>query len=539
MINISYIDHIDIDRDFVAVFNEEVDRTNKNLWKTYIPHSTFREVLDKTIRALEWEKLEHRKSIWIYGAYGTGKTHAAFVIKHLLEDDLSEIEDYFNRYNLPPYLKDRVLSLIERENILVIYKSGAEHITRAETLLLEVQESVYRAYREYLKHLKISGKEYTIPKTEIQLILDKLEDKKINWDAVIKEYSSILGDVTSVEDIKKKLNSEVVDLDFVEAVLEVFEKSGFSIFKFSIEEFRDWIKELLAQKLVTRIVLIWDEFSGFFQIGGPIETLQELAHLTQEVPFYLIIITHRHIEHWKKIWAEDIQKLKDRFYFIYFYMEPITTYKLVSAVITPKSPKWREIAEELWWKLESSYYLETEIQKIVEEEEHVKLEDLKRLFPLHPYTVYLSNNISRWFGSSQRTLFQFLKSEDESNQISFVKFLKEYPHNGWYLLTPDFLWDYFFSEREDVTAFHSELISIVNYWNTWKNKLDKDELKVFKTVLLILALNTQAKTLKSFIRPSLQNIKLAFAGTPLYNTIPQILTKLVKKGTLREFKGEY
>ena len=45
--------------------------------------------------ALERAHGGDKRSIWLTGAYGTGKTYASFVIKHLLEDDLEVIEEYF------------------------------------------------------------------------------------------------------------------------------------------------------------------------------------------------------------------------------------------------------------------------------------------------------------------------------------------------------------------------------------------------------------------------------------------------------------
>ncbi|MDI3497057.1 DUF6079 family protein [Archaeoglobus sp.] len=120
-----YADYLQIDKDFVAVFNEEVDREYKDLWKTFIPHEKFEEVFEKVIKALERANKDDAKSIWIYGPYGTGKTHAIFVIKHLLEDDIGEVEDYTKRRNLSSNLVKKLQALREREKILVVFKSGS------------------------------------------------------------------------------------------------------------------------------------------------------------------------------------------------------------------------------------------------------------------------------------------------------------------------------------------------------------------------------------------------------------------------------
>jgi len=300
-----YSEYLSIDEEFEPVFNEEVDKSRKDLWKSFIPHPKFEEIVDTVIRALDRAKPSDAKSLWIYGVYGTGKTHAVFVIKHLLEDELKEIEDYFSKREISDtlkILKKKLLALREREKILVVFKSGAGHIRTADRLILEIQESICKTYRQYLKS---QGLDYEPNKTEIELLKERLEDKVINWDKLIENYRSELKEISTVEDIKKILDSG--NLDFVERLLNVLEREGISITRPSVDRFKEWLRGLFNAKKVTRILFIWDEFSGFFQTGAPLDTLQELAHITQELPFYLLIVTHKDPEHWSKTLTEDVK----------------------------------------------------------------------------------------------------------------------------------------------------------------------------------------------------------------------------------------
>jgi len=526
-----YSDYLIIDKEFEPVFNEEVDRTRKGLWKSFIPHSKFEEVLDRVIRSLERASPSDAKSLWIYGAYGTGKTHAVFVIKHLLEDDIEEVEDYFAKRKISDTLRKRLLALREREKILVIFKSGAGYVRTPERLILEIQDSIFRAYKKYLES---HGLEYRPSKTDIELLRERINENIINWDSLINKYRRELKEVTSVEDIRRIINDdESIDLDFVERLLCVLEKEGISTLRPSTDRFKSWLRELFEANIITRIVFIWDEFSGFFQPGAPLDVLQELAHITQELPFYLLIVTHRHLEHWEQTLTEDVKKLKDRFHFIHYTMEPITVYRLISNVVYPKDEKkWDWYRELLWMNLDSTYNLKNETHRLIEYEMHTELNDFKKLIPIHPYTAYLSARIIQWFGSSQRTLFKFLKSEEKS---SFVEFLSEYPKDNWYLLTADFLWDYYFASNDEIITFYPEVLGIVNYWNSQKDKLDENELRVFKVVMLLSALAKKVEQEK-YLRPLLTTLKLALAGTPLYSTLESILKQLVSKGILREDK---
>ena len=214
-------------------------------------------------------------------------------------------------------------------------------------------------------------------------------------------------------------------------------------------------------------------------------------------------------------------------------MEPVTVYKLISNVMYPKNENdWKNYQDYLWTVLDSNYNLQNEVYHLVEYETDATWNDFKNLIPIHPYTAYLSARIVQWFGSSQRTLFRFLKEKSPS---SFVEFLQKYPKDNWYLLTPDFLWDYYFASNEEIATFHPEVLSIINYWNSQKDKLDEKQIKVFKVVMLLSALTKKIEAEK-YLRPLLKTLKLAFSGTPLYKELEDILRQLVNKGILREDK---
>ena len=86
-----YNEIIHVSEEFIPVFdleNEEMDQ----YWKLFIPNNTFRDILSSVIDSLNTEN--QKNPVWLQGTYGTGKTHAALVIKHLLCDD------EFEKYNL-------------------------------------------------------------------------------------------------------------------------------------------------------------------------------------------------------------------------------------------------------------------------------------------------------------------------------------------------------------------------------------------------------------------------------------------------------
>ena len=71
-------------------------------------------------------------------------------------------------------------------------------------------------------------------------------------------------------------------------------------------------------------------------------------------------------------------------------------------------------------------------------------------------TLSLLAIVAQNFGASQRTLFRFMKDTKESEEnVGFIYYINNYGPDDWRWLTPDFLWDYFFTRESDVRSFFS------------------------------------------------------------------------------------
>jgi len=101
-----YSDIIGLQEYFHPVFNIENEAIN--YWKQFIPNEQFYEVLRKVLSAIDTNEPSLRKSIWIQGTFGTGKSHATSVIKHLLTDEDKDITDYINDRIDDNSLKSRI-----------------------------------------------------------------------------------------------------------------------------------------------------------------------------------------------------------------------------------------------------------------------------------------------------------------------------------------------------------------------------------------------------------------------------------------------
>ena len=72
-----YRHYFDIDPEYFPQVNKELIEENPDLWKKFYPHKTFVKMLKDTISILSRKQ---KVSLWIEGAYGTGKSHAVLTM---------------------------------------------------------------------------------------------------------------------------------------------------------------------------------------------------------------------------------------------------------------------------------------------------------------------------------------------------------------------------------------------------------------------------------------------------------------------------
>lgn len=106
-----YNEYIKVDPNFIPVFSRNSDRIYPDKWQSFYPHTSFKNILKDVVETLEKSNETKDRSIWMSGAYGTGKTYASFVIKHILEDSIDSIAPYFIQNGIPKHtvLAKRIL----------------------------------------------------------------------------------------------------------------------------------------------------------------------------------------------------------------------------------------------------------------------------------------------------------------------------------------------------------------------------------------------------------------------------------------------
>ena len=90
-----YREYFDIDPEYFPQVNKDIIESQPDLWKKFYPHETFVRLVKDTISILSRKQ---KVSLWVEGAYGTGKSHAVLTLKKLLEASEEDTKQYFEKF---------------------------------------------------------------------------------------------------------------------------------------------------------------------------------------------------------------------------------------------------------------------------------------------------------------------------------------------------------------------------------------------------------------------------------------------------------
>ena len=511
-----YSEIIGIEPFFDSTFNMTEEK--ENYWKQFITNEKFELNLREIINAFTSSTSDQHKSIWIQGTYGTGKSHSTSVIKHLLSDDLSTIEDYIDRLS-NPQLKGMIRGFRKNERVFPVVLKGTYSIVDTEELKYVIQRAV-------MQQLDDAGIAITV-KSDFQAVIEMLDDAKFSsfWDSMLA--GSLDRYASSTQELKTLLENG--DVEILKEINNALKKSR--IIK-ATPDIKQWLTEVIdeirKQKIADYLVIFWDEFTSLLEITerrSILNCMQDIAELSKAprkddkdglIGVYLCLITHKSMEatdSYKELKEDEKTMAKARFLGLKYDMQDITTYHIMSnALKVINSKEYDSLVQE---RIDyQSEVLEALKEIVAPLEQSAQIQNvIKRLYPFHPYTAYLATFVSRAIGSAERSIFEFLND----NNRGFKAFIQNDIETVKYL-TADKVWD-FFAEAfaEDRT---NNFDSIINKYTMFATKLvdgEIPELTVFKVILLLNLLNrvTQmdgADQEKNLVNPSKKNILHVLSG---------------------------
>lgn len=514
-------------QDFLPVY-DIMDESPK-AWQSFIPTNQFCDLLNQSLTAITSKEVSKRKSIWVRGTFGTGKSHASAVVKHLLCDDYNNVSSYIE--SLPDEaLKARIKNLRQSgKKYFAVTLKGVEKAYDIPRFTLSLQRETQKALKRIHPDFVVQS-DYLSAKNWISSHRDIFEANVLGHDDELDSTVSTTEDVLNRLDACDTGMYLMVERAIRENVGSVFEQQGISDWLVEVE------KEIEKRGIANGLIIFWDEFTSVMDTlkSDRINLLQNIAEKSQNNNVFLFLISHRIEIQNSDNKDKDITKMSDRYIHIPYQMDEVSTYLIMRHSFTipdaAGNAEYYNLQKKLAPKLQETLDFVTDNN--AEQKQHIS-----RLLPMHPYTAYLCSTISNFVGSSNRSVIKFMHDE-ESGFDAFLN--EESNYNTGTLLTADALWDFFYTEFDEDVASSTFTNIYRSYEGTVAAQGD-DYLRVFKTILLLNALSPKFKQDPEKLKPVDRVFQLIFAGDRAENKIIEILNwlndkKVVVRNVFDQFK---
>lgn len=521
-----YRHYFDIDPDYFPAVNEAVINSNPEMWKKFFPHDTFVRLIRNTVSVLDRKQ---KLSIWVEGAYGTGKSHAVLTLKKLLDANEAETKEYFEKYHLDSAMGNSLQRIKNSGKVLTVHRYGSSSIHGDQDLVLAIQESIDHAFT--LAGMENRGSD-SLKESVIRYLSDP-ENKKSFGIYVEGSYSDLFGGDT-VDGIVEKLRSytDAALHALMEKIFKVARERQIKAFTMTPHDLANWIKETIKVNNLKAIVFIWDEFTEYFYNNTRNLTgFQELIEISETDPFYFILVTHVSTGLFSDR-DQDFIKLNGRFVnpHCQISLPENIAFQLMGAAMEKNTDP--EVLQDWEMTTDDLQDRTRESRKQVKSIARIEDKELQDILPIHPYTALLLKHISSAFDSNQRSMFDFIKNDRGDEIRGFQWFIDNYgPEDENPLLTIDMLWEFFYDKGKDFLAH--DIRSILDYYTRGANqRLEGDEKRVLKTVLLLQAISQHAGDSVELFIPNERNINNAFEGSDLEGAASRCAEKLVRDKVL-------
>ena len=521
--NNKYREYFDIDEEYFPQVNDSaIAAASPDFWTRTYPHYTFIEMLNNMERVLARQE---KRSLWIEGAYGTGKSQCASALKKILEVPEEELSAYWDRYEPLKKKTDLLEKLIghKQKGIITAYRYASGMIDSPRSLFFAVQEALKAA----LVAANLYAGENTLKESVIAWI-DKPLNKR-HFDALLKEPEwSALFSQSSADEVLNALRKGGEVKTLMDNIFRLADKEGLTALNIDADRLIAWLTDIIDHNNV-KVVFIWDEFSDYFKNNREsLSEFQKLAELVNFKPFYFIVVTH---ESGQLFTSADTTwtKVRDRFIPVQIALPDNIAFNLIGHAFNVKpaaKPQWDILADDLNDRVKNSRSKVMAIAKIDNSQV------MKDIMPLHPMAALLLKNIASAFKSNQRSMFDFIKSSNTDDVKAFQWFIENAgPFGDHPLLTVDMLWNFFYEKGRDNLT--SDIRLILDTFPQQQN-LREDEKAVLKAILSMQAIDQRLGGTIDLFKATEQNLSYVFEGIPdLEGTKSANLAKgLKEKGIL-------
>lgn len=499
-----YREYFDIDEEYFPQINDStIAAASPDFWTRTYPHYTFIEMLNSMERVLARQE---KRSLWIEGAYGTGKSQCAYALKKILEVPEDELRAYWDRYEPLKKKTDLLEKLIghKQKGIVTAYRYASGMIDSPRDLFLAVQET--------LKASLVSANLYAGENTLKESVIVWIEEPshKLFFDALLKkpEWAALFSQ-SSTDEVLDALRKGGEVKTLMDNIFRLADKEGITALTIDSDRLIAWLIDIIDRNNV-KVVFIWDEFSDYFRNNREsLSEFQKLAELVNLKPFYFIVVTH---ESGQLFTTADTtwKKVRDRFIPIHITLPDNIAFELIGHAFNVKP-----VAKTDWDTLvdgDLGSRTSTSRSKVMAVAKIDNPQVMKDIMPLHPMTALLLKNIASAFKSNQRSMFDFIKSSNTDDVKAFQWFIENTgPFDDHPLLTVDMLWNFFYEKGRDNLT--SDIRLILDTFPQQQN-LREDETAVLKAILIMQAIDQRLGGTIDLFKATEQNLNYVFEGIP-------------------------
>ena len=236
MLNKKYSDYIEISPTFESVVDIDADSRNKNLWREYIVGDDMEKMVEVLCQSLNNEGIDSegndlRRSFWVHGSYGTGKSYAAILVKHLMEEKPQVIDDYLSRTSRLSAYRNRFMKCRNRGgDYLVIWKTGCTGLRDGNAMLMEAEKAIREALAE-----KFGDKADYADASLADVVKEQIHSPLHNWEYIL-DTTTLGDDYGSVEELQNAIDA--ADLKALQRTAAVIRQFNWGLVD-SLETFKN------------------------------------------------------------------------------------------------------------------------------------------------------------------------------------------------------------------------------------------------------------------------------------------------------------
>ncbi len=481
-----YSEYLQVSPSFESVVDIDADSRNKNLWREYIVGDDMEKLVDYLCQTLAFESPDSRRSLWIHGSYGTGKSYAAIFIKHLLEEKPETVDAFMQNNSRLSGYRNRFMNCRRNGDYLVIWKTGCTGIRNGDMLLMEAEFAIRDALTRKF------GSAADLGTASLQdAVKAQLRNKNINWSHVL-ETSLLSEEYNSVDALIEAVDRG--DISATNAALEVIRDNHWGLIN-NVETFKKWVAEIIEANHLKKsgIFFIWDEFTEYLRNSDDKVVMQQISEFCKEQPLFMCFVVHKDSS-WVDIMGNaTYQQIAHRFHEVEFHVSADAAYDLIAGSIGIRNgmeENWKDARKGPVSNIKS--YLPN-----IDGLDDKISGKINELCPIHPMTVKLLAGVAENYAAAQRTMFRFMKdsANEEQGFIGYIN--RRGPEDQFCWLTPDWLWDYFFLRESDFSDKDSKVPEYIRHYEESRHLVENDERAhcVFKTAMLLMAVTSTTKGL--------------------------------------------